>query len=227
MSRAKKITIWTLMVIGLLPVSLKAQEEEKESPFSVGTDIVSSYVWRGTKFSGPAIQPCIEYSVSGLTIGTWGSFGFNDQVAEADLYASYAFDFGLSLGLTDYYYQGAKYFQYTDTTASHAFEVNLSYEIKSFSLSANYILNDAHAGGPANAGSDMYFELGYAFKYFDVFVGAGDGWHTSDGEFNLCNVGIGTSKEVKITDSYSLPLFGQVVLNTEKEEFNIVVGVSF
>jgi len=69
--------------------------------------------------------------------------------------------------------------------------------------------------------------LGYTFKYFNVFVGAGDGWHTSDGDFGLCNIGIGTSKEVKITDSYSLPVSGSVVLNPEREEFNIVVGISF
>jgi len=111
--RITLVTLIGLMILGLF-VSVKAQDEaEPTTPFSVGADIVSSYVWRGTKYSGPAIQPSVEYSISGLTIGTWGSFGFNDQVAEADLYASYGFDFGLSLGLTDYYYQGNKYFQYT------------------------------------------------------------------------------------------------------------------
>jgi len=225
--RITLVTLIGLMILGLF-VSVKAQDEaEPTTPFSVGADIVSSYVWRGTKYSGPAIQPSVEYSISGLTIGTWGSFGFNDQVAEADLYASYGFDFGLSLGLTDYYYQGNKYFQYTGDTASHAFELNLGYEIKGFTIGANYIFNDASKGGPANYGGDKYFELGYTFKYFNVFVGAGDGWHTSDGDFGLCNIGIGTSKEVKITDSYSLPVSGSVVLNPEREEFNIVVGISF
>ena len=35
----------------------------------------------------------------------------------------------------------------------------------------------------------MYFQAGYAFKHFNIFAGAGDGWHTSDGKFALCNVG--------------------------------------
>lgn len=228
MKTLKKSLLIALTTLILISSNAFAQEEiKKESPFSVGTDLVSSYVWRGTKFSGPAIQPFVEYSVAGLTIGSWGSFGFADQVAEADLYLSYGFNFGLSLGVTDYYYQGSPYFDYTDTIASHAFEINLGYEISNFSIAANYILNDAHAGGPANSGADMYFELGYAFEFFDVFVGAGDGWHTSDGKFGLCNIGIGTSKEVKITDNYSLPIFGQVLLNPEREELNIVVGLSF
>lgn len=224
--RSLLLTLTTAILLGLV-INVNAQETENSSPFSLGTDVVSSYVWRGTKFSGPAIQPYVEYSVGGFAIGSWGSFGFNDQVAEADLYLSYGFDFGLSLGLTDYYYQGSPYFEYTDTTASHAFEINAGYEISNFSISANYILNDAHAGGPANSGSDMYFELGYAFEYFDVFVGAGDGWHTSDAEFMVCNIGIGTSKEIKITESYSLPVSGSVIVNPERESFHIVVGLSF
>jgi len=228
MKTLKKCFLIALTTACLIPSGVFAQEEvESESPFSVGADVVSSYVWRGSKFSGPAIQPFVEFSLGGLTLGSWGSYGFADQVAETDLYLSYGFDFGLSLGVTDYYYQGYPYFDYSDTTASHAFEINAGYEISNFSISANYILNDAHAGGPANSGSDMYFELGYAFEHFDVFVGAGDGWHTSDGEFGLCNIGIGTSKDIKITESYSLPVFGQVILNPEKEEFNLVVGISF
>ena len=216
----------------LMSISLFAQEEESSSPFSVGGDIVSSYVWRGSKIgSGPNIQPYVELALGNFTIGSWGSFSYHEggDFMEADLYASYGFDFGLSLGVTDYFYQGPDYpyFRYDTDSASHAFELNLGYEIGSLSISANYILNDASMGGPANAGSDMYFELGYAFEYFDIFVGAGDGWHTSDAEFALCNIGISTSSEIEISDKFSLPVSGAVIINPEKEEFNLVVGVSF
>ena len=59
-------------------------------------------------------------------------------------------------------------------------------------LSANYIVNEA--GGAGSTGGDMYFQAGLAFTNFNMFVGAGDGWHTSDGKFAFCNVGLGTSK---------------------------------
>lgn len=227
MKTVRKFILAALAITCLIPsANLFAQEEEAaESPFSVGTDVVSSYVWRGTKFSGPAFQPYVEFATGGFAIGSWGSFGFNDQVAEADVYASYGFDFGLSLGVTDYYYQGTPYLEFGGDSSSHAFELNLGYEIGGFSIGANYILNETPVAG--SAGGDMYFELGYGFEYFDIFVGAGDGWHTSDGEFGLCNIGIGTSKEVKITDSYSMPIFGQVIVNPEKETFDVVVGISF
>lgn len=237
MSRAKKITIGLLLVIGLLPATLNAQEEESVSPFSVGADVVSSYVWRGTNFGGPAVQPGISYSQGGFTLGAWGSWGLDNSVREADLFVSYEFDFGLSLGVTDYHYQGgANWLRFGTDSAAHAYELNAGYGLGDFSLSANYILNKSDGGdgsGSLSMGGDMYVELAYAFKYFDVFVGAGNGWHTTvdkdngDDAFDICRVGIGTSKDIKITDSFTLPMFGSVEVNPNGEEFNIVVGVTF
>ncbi len=213
----------------LVPDSIYAQEEEKNSPFSAGVDLVSSYVWRGVKYGGPSLQPYVEFGIAGFAIGAWGSFEIgpiDETVNEADLYLGYGFDFGLFIGLTDYYYQGIPYFRYGTDSASHAFEGNLGYEIGGFSIAVNCIFNDAR-NGAGSQGGDMYFEVGYSFTHFDIFIGAGDGWHTSDGEFNICNIGIGTSKEIKLTDNYSLPVSGQIVLNPEAEEFNLVVGISF
>jgi uncharacterized protein (TIGR02001 family) len=211
----------------ITPIHLIAQDEEKASPFDVGGDLVSSYLWRGTKFgTGPAIQPHLSFAVGGFEIGGWGSYCFtSDEGVEADLYASYGFDFGLSIGVTDYYYPGNEYFDYSPETGSHAIEINLGYEIKGFSIGANYIFNEA--GNAGSQGSDMYFELGYSFKYFGLLAGGGDGWHTADGDFNICNIGLTASKEISITDKFSLPVSGALIWNPDKEQFHVVVGVSF
>lgn len=218
-------------------VSLYAQEEEKESPFSLGADVVSSYVWRGSKIgTGPNIQPWLKFTKGGFTLGAWGSTSFHDfgDVAEVDLYASYAFKFGLSAGLTDYYYQGSPALRYGSDSASHAIEINLGYTIKNFSVAGNYVINDASKGSPANkpGGGDMYFEANYAFKYFGVYVGAGNGWHADDNDkgedvFGLCNIGMKASKSIKITDGYSIALNGALSVNPNREQLNFVVGVSF
>jgi hypothetical protein len=165
----------------------------------------------------------MKFTTGGLTLGVWGSFDGSGYM-ESDLYASYSFPFGLSLGATDYYYPGLEYFDYSDTTGSHAFELSAGYTLKGLSLSANYILNEA--GGAASAGGDMYFQAGYTFKYVNIFLGAGNGWHTSDGEFALCNVGVGTTRTIKITDSFSVPVTGQIIFNPDKEQFYVVVGFS-
>ncbi len=218
--------LFTGVLAGLLiSTGLKAQDEESPSKFSAGADLYSNYIWRGSKLgTGPAVQPTVKFVTGGLTVGVWGSFDAHGY-AEVDPYFSYAFKFGLSLGMTDYYYPGQEFFDVSDSTGSQAFEINAGYTIKGLTLGANYILNEA--GGAASVGGDMYFQAAYAFKHFSLFMGAGDGWHTSDGDFALCNVGIGTTKEIKITDTFSIPVTGQVILNPEKEQLYVVVGFSF
>jgi len=208
-----------------MTTGLMAQEDEVKSKFSAGADLYSNYIWRGSKLgTGPAVQPTVKFSTGGLTIGVWGSFDAQGY-AEVDPYVSYVFPFGLSIGMTDYYYPGLEFFETSDTAGSQAFEINAGYTIKGLTLSANYILNEA--GGAGSAGGDTYFQAAYAFKHFSLFVGAGDGWHTSDGDFAFCNLGVGTTKEIKITDSFSIPVTGQVILNPDKEQLYVVVGFSF
>ncbi len=205
-------------------VNLNAQTE---TSFDAGADIVSNYIWRGTKFgTGPAIQPYVEFSAGNFAIGSWGSFGFTDnEAAEADLYLSYGFDFGLSVGLTDYYYPGTPYSDFSTESGSHGFEVNLGYEISGISIGANYMLNEAPGAG--TTGGDMYFELGYSFESVSVFAGGGDGWHTTSGDFALCNIGLAVSKEIPITEKFALPVSGSMIWNPEADQYYVVVGVSF
>jgi len=224
----KKLSVFLTGIVALVLISItqvRAQESEPESKFSAGADFYSNYVWRGSKLGiGPSFQPSVTFNTGGLTVGVWGAFDASGYT-EVDPYISYSFPFGLSLGVTDYYSPDFMLFEKsTDTTGAHAVEINAGLSLGGFSLSANYIVNDAASLGVA--GGDMYFQAGYDFKNLSIFVGAGDGWYTTDGEFNICNIGLGTSKEIKITDSFSVPVKGQVVLNPEREALYLVVGFS-
>lgn len=221
-----KSTILAILCVLAFGTTATAQE------FSIGADLVSTYVFRGLKYDGPSIQPGISYTTGGLEVGAWGSFSTTGITNESDLYISYGFDGGFSIGIADYFYQGdgdtphnyiSEYFDYSKEGA-HAFELNLGYEVNSLAFSANYIFNES--AGAGSAGGDMYFEAAYAFETFDVFVGAGDGWHTADTDFALCNIGLGTSKEIEITEKFSLPVFAQVTWNPSFEQYNIVIGIS-
>lgn len=223
----KRMMIFTgvLTLVLIASARLEAQSETTDSKFSVGADLYSNYIWRGTKFGkGPAVQPSVKFVSGGLTVGVWGSFDASGY-AEADPYFSYALPFGLSLGMTDYYYPGTKFFEVSDTAGSHAFELNAGFAKAGVSLSANYILNQAGAAG--SVGGDMYFQAGYSFTHLNIFIGAGDGWHTSDGKFDLCNIGIGTTKEIRLSENFSIPVSGQVILNPDREQLYVVVGFSF
>ncbi len=203
----------------------EGQAETKKYDFNTGMDFYSTYVWRGTSYGkGPHFQPELEFTAGGLAIGIWGSVDFNGY-SEADPYISYSFPFGLSVGLTDYYYPGLPFFNTSRADGSHAFEINCNYTIGGIGLSANCVLNEA--GGAGSAGGDLYFQIAYNFSRFNLFAGAGNGWLTKDGRFNLCNLGLGTGKEIEVTDKFSFQLNGQIVFNPDSENLFLTVGLSF
>ncbi len=227
----KTITKLSSLIVLALVLLLTASDVTKaqEVEVSAGVDFVSTYVFRGVAYDGPAWQPSVELATGSFSIGAWGSQGYTGA-QEMDLYAGYSFDFGLYLGLTDYYYPGTNFFDFTEDAAagdasSHAFEINAGYGKDAFSIAANYIVNEASGAG--SAGGDMYFELGYSLSAADVFIGAGDGWHSTTGDFALVNIGVTASKDIVITDSFTIPFFGSAILNPDSEQFYILAGFSF
>ncbi len=203
-----------MLILTAITPNLKAQE------WSAGLDIYSSYLWRGTKFgTGAAFQPAIEFSAGGFAIGAWGSYNTgSDEAAEADLYAGYSFELGesssLSFTLTDYYFPGSNWMD----GDSHFIEPMVSLGLGAFTFTGAYMMGDEV--------SDIYLEAAATFGAVDLTLGGGDGAYTIDGDFNICNIGIGTSKEIKITDSFSLPVSAAAILNPSSEQFHVVVGIS-
>jgi len=209
-----KRTITFLSIVAIIATtSISAQEE---SPFSTGLDIYSSYIWRGAKFgSGPAFQPYVDFTKGNLSIGAWGSVNSSiDEALEMDLYASYSIG-NLGIAITDYYFGGS---WLSDST--QYIEPALSYGAGNFSIMGAYMLSPDFSDG------DMYFEAGYTLGAVDLALGLGDGQYTDDGDFMLCNISMETSKEIKITEEFSLPVSGSVVLNPSTGGFFITVGVS-
>jgi len=211
----KRITIILFIIFAVFCPDVNAQ-----SSWSTGADVVNTYVWRGSKAGSFSIQPTIKYTNGIFTVGAWGSgdlaTGFPD---EADLYTILAFKSGLSLGLTDYHYNISKYF----ANGAHAIEANLGYITGGLSLSGNYIFNSASG----SLGDDKYFEVGFQFPAVKLFAGAGDGWYTTDGSFQVCDLGLSTTKSIKFSESFSLPFTGSVIFNPNREHVFYVVSMSF
>jgi len=209
-----------LSVTFILLILTQAMFTSHAQEWKAGLDIYSSYVWRGTKFgSGPAFQPSIEFSAGSFSIGAWGSYSASvDESPEADLYAWYELSFGetssLILTVTDYYFPGTSWLE----KESHFIEPLATLNLGVLSLTGAYMMNSGEG--------DVYLEAGFTAGDFTLFVGGGDGAYSTDGDFNLCNIGIGASKEIPITDTFSLPISGAAILNPSSEQFHIVVGIS-
>ena len=197
-----------------------------------GADVVSSYVWRGTQFgTGPAVQPwfTLPELTSGLELGVWGSFPLSDdggehasgQTYELDLYASY--DFGpFALTVTNYTFPTAT--GVYDTASYELFdgdmEVTASTSLGAIGLTVGYF-TDLEA---------LYVEAGTTVGGMDLAIGYGsdgDGAFYAGGDSGLVNVSLGGSKDLKISDDYSLPFFGSFIYNPDAEAAFMVVGMSF
>ncbi len=86
---------------------------------SVTLDVASAYVFRGVTLNdGPVVQPGIETSAHGFTLGVWGNLdlgGYNGslerhQFSEIDLWLTYDIPVGkaiLTPGYTEYTYPGS------------------------------------------------------------------------------------------------------------------------
>lgn len=231
MKKTLLIAASMLLLVTFVTPTAKAQE------WSTGLDIYSSYIWRGAKFgSGPAFQPYVEFGAGGFAIGAWGSVSASsDEALEMDLYAGYEFALGesstLGITLADYYFGG----DWLEGT-SHSIEPMVSLGLGSFSLTGAYMFlpdGSEDAEGEEDSG-DMYLEASYSFENFSIGLGAGDGLYTlhedDDGmmvdDFGICNINIGTSKDIKITETFTLPVSGSVILNPSTGGFFITVGVS-
>ncbi len=188
-------------------------------------------------------------------IGAWGAYTFSPTAnQEVDLYLGYTFKEMLTLTFTDYFFPGLNtgekddYFVYSADSTGHVFEGMISFDGTDkvpFTLlfAMNFYGNDARKmnddGTVGNIVMSKYLEVGYthSFKHFDInpFVGfaldkadtgfAPVGYYLNE-KAGLINVGFKASKDIKITENYSLPVQCSLVANPEANKLYFVFGIS-
>ncbi|TKG89045.1 hypothetical protein EYV94_26170 [Puteibacter caeruleilacunae] len=223
---------FVLGVLVILSSGLHAQNENKLN-VDVNVDIVSRYMWRGLDFgNAPAVQPGLSLTTGNLSFGAWGSYTLSSNTGgmETDLFLSYAISEHFSIGLTDYFFPSealliledhitpvrtGNYFDYD----AHLLELNLGYTQGDFSLSGNYLLHGNE--------EDIYVEAGYTIGKVSLFLGGGNEQYTEEGDFELTNIGISTSKEVKVSEVFTPSLSATLAVNPNNEMVHFIVGISF
>ena len=206
-----------LILIALMSTNISYSQD-------FGADLVSSYVWRGTQFgSGAHIQPYMDLGSGNLSGGVWGSFPTSAKGGgnELDLWVSY--DFGpLALTVTNYTFPGeaGAYSKGEGLFNGDYTEIAASTSIIGVDLSAGYF-TEVEA---------LYIELGTSIGAVDVALGYGDDQSDpfyADGGSGLVNMSFSGSKDIQISDSYALPVFGSFIINPEAETAFLVFGISF
>lgn len=207
---------------------------------SLGADIVSRYVWRGTDFGESAsIQPTLAVSGGGLEIGTWASYSVSADGASAnehDIWIGYSLDLGsggsLTIGVTDYYFpapDGGDFDNFDgDGEGSHWIEPYASYSAGgSFPISI-------FAGIMAHNDPDnsLYVEVGIPFDVGGTEVGLSVASAVGKSDFyavestSIVGLGVSASKDLTLVEGgFSLPVSVSYILNPTASRSFLVFGV--
>lgn len=224
--------IYILSLLTILSMSLSAQDSTSlpkgEGPGDVsavtstlGADLVNQYIWRGQDFGNVSLQPTLGIGWKGLTLSAWGSIGISNwqDTKELDLTLAYSIG-GFNAGVTDYWFSDGSYFQYKAHKTTHIWEANVGYDFGFLSLQwyTNFAGNDGVNKDGKRAYSS-YFEANVPFRL------GGAEWTATAGAvpfattsyattgFSVTNLALKATKSIKVTDSFSLPLFAQVAAN--------------
>lgn len=226
---------WEGMAMMLLsmamPFTAKAQDKVETS---VGADVVSSYIWRGTDCGGVSIQPGLSVGYKGFSIGAWGSVGLEStDTKELDLTVGYSTG-GFSAAITDYWFDGAEvpYFKYSSHSTAHVFEATLGYDFGPLAISWNTnFAGDDYNKANGDRAYSTFVGLTAPFKLGGLDWEAEVGFTPWEGAYsdklNVTDIGLKAAKEIKITDSFSLPAFAQVIFNPNADKAYFVFGLSF
>lgn len=228
----KKIVCFAM---GLAACVATLAQEKVET--TICGDVVSSYIWRGQDLGNVSLQPTLGIGYKGLSLTAWGSVGLSDpsDTKEFDLTLSYAIG-GLNIGVTDYWFNNGldpenRYFKYDAHGTNHVLEANIGYDFGLASLQwfTNFAGNDGVNKDGKRAYSS-YVELTVPFKLATVDWAATAGavpfstdFYGTDG-FAVTNLALKATREIKVTESFSVPVFGQVVANPCSQKAYLVIG---
>ena len=228
----KKIVLMAMMMA--TGYSAMAQDEVETT---IAADFVNQYIWRGQDLGSTAVQPTLGIGYKGLSLSAWGSYGLTNpaDTKEFDLTLAYSAG-GFNIGITDYWFNSgldpdARYFKYDAHGTNHVFEANVGYDFGVASLQAytNIAGNDG-ANKDGKRAYSTYVELAAPFKLATVDWTASLGavpfatdFYGTTG-FAVTNLSLKATKDIKITDSFSIPVFGQLVGNPCSQKAYLVFG---
>lgn len=203
---------------------------------SLKTDFVSQYIWRGNDLGHVSVQPELGLSWKGLSIGAWGSVGLSNADDSRELDFTLAYETGnLSLGIVDYWSDcdDSRYFYYKVPGTGHSFEGFVGYDFGPLAVSWQTVF----AGSDHRESNDKrtyssYFELTAPFQLASCEWQAAVGlvpWEAAyydTSGFAVTNLSLRATKDIKVTDTFSLPLFGELVANPHSQHFYFVAGIT-
>lgn len=215
-----RVLVAMILALGLSDCLMAEDKVE----VTLATDLVSQYYWRGQDLGDVSVQPALGIGWKGLSLTAWGSVGLSnfEDTKEFDLTAAYEIK-GFHVGVTDYWFNSPrkKYFAYHNDNTSHVFEGNLGYDFGFLSIDwyTNFAGNDG-ANKDGKRAYSSYVELNAPFKLggldWNATLGAvpyRTSFYAKANGFAVTNIAIRATKDIRVTESFGIPVFAQISAN--------------
>lgn len=230
-----------LSASALLMLTSQIAGAQDKLQVNAGADIVSKYVWRGVdQASGPSIQPTLGLSYKGVTLSAWGSTSIAElSPKEFDVSLSYSI-YGLGVSLTDYWWSGeGRPYGHMGKNGDHYYEAALSYNFGCHfdgKVPLRLSVATMFAGADRNAEGRQNFAT-YINATYDIACPSEITLTPSLGfssrsaamavdKFSCTDVSLKASKEIHITDTFSLPVFVQAIASPAQDRTYLVFGLT-
>lgn len=221
-----------------------------KSPFGLGLDFQTKYVWRGMEMmpeeSAPVLFPSINFQWKGLFVYAMGGYAVNGKYAEVDLGINYTWrDF--TLAFNDYYYPtiDQKQDEYLGggKHTGHWLELCLNYNPEKIPLWAT--LSNFFYGadkyidreGKEKQAYSTYLEVGSYYDFLNynrISLGLGAALNRScytgyKHRFSLCNIDLKYTYNLTFKNDWVLPLSAEYIYNPvfNKSFVNFTVNLAF
>ena len=225
------------MVALAIIASTTAAKAQDNVETTIGADVVNQYIWRGQELGSVSLQPTLGVAYKGLSLTAWGSIGLSEpsDTKEFDITAAYSVG-GFNIGVTDYWFNSpsTRYFLYDSHKTSHVFEVNIGYDFGPASIQwyTNFAGNDG-VNKDGDRAYSSYFEVSAPFTFggcdWTATVGAvpfASSFYSDANGFAVTNVSLKATKELKISDTFSVPVFAGIAANPSTEKAFFIFGLS-
>ncbi len=229
----KKIVI---LAMGMVMSMTTLAQDNIET--TISADFVNEYIWRGLKLGDISVQPKLGVGYKGLSLTAWGNYGLSnvDDSKEFDLTLDYTIK-GFSIGITDYWFSkgqdpDSRYFKYDAHGTNHVFEAYAGYDFSFASVKwfTNFAGNDYNMNGKRDYSS--YAEVNVPFRLAAVDWTGSAGvvpfkskLYRTNG-FAVTYLSLRANKEIRITDTFTVPIFGQVAADPCTQNAYLVVGLT-
>lgn len=229
----KKIVI---LAMGMVMSMTTLAQDNIET--TISADFVNEYIWRGLKLGDISVQPKLGVGYKGLSLTAWGNYGLSnvDDSKEFDLTLDYTIK-GFSIGITDYWFSkgqdpDSRYFKYDAHGTNHVFEAYAGYDFSFASVKwfTNFAGNDYSMNGKRDY--SCYAEVNVPFRLAAVdwtglagVVPFKSSMYRTNG-FAVTCLSLRANKEIRITDTFTVPIFGQVAADPCTQNAYLVVGLT-